>query len=136
MKRLVLCFCSCLLVLAPTSSALSEKAGILKGERNGVSFMSGGVSKGERAEMEAGSGDYNLKIVLATLEGSYLAKLPVSIQDEVGNQVLELKTNGPWLYVKLPDGRYTVQATYAGSQKKRAARVDEGLEIVMLHWKE
>ncbi len=135
MKKLLVCLCGGLLVLGLASSALSEKAGILKGDVKGVSYMCGGVSKGERAEMEAKSGDYNLKIVLATLEGSYLAKLPVSIQDEEGNQVLELKANGPWVYVKLPDGRYTVRAIYIG-EKKRVVEVDEGLETVMLHWKQ
>lgn len=136
MKKLLICLCSGLLVICLASTALSDKVGILKGDLNGVSYMCGGVSKGERAAMEADSGDYNLKIILATLEGNYLAKLPVSIQDNEGKEVFELTANGPWVYVKLPDGRYTVKATHDGSEKKRDVRVDAGLETVMLHWRQ
>lgn len=135
MKKLLLFVCIGLLGLVLVSSAQSGESGIRKGERNGISFMTGGVSKGERAEMEARSEGYNLKVDLVTYQGTYLAGLPISIEDSQGKQVLEVETNGPWLYVQLPAGRYTVQATHDGSLKKRTARVDEGLELIMLHWK-
>ncbi len=114
--------------------AAGQEIGIVKGERDGVSFMTGGVSKGERARMESMSEDYNLKVVLATDEGAYLARLPVAIRDEDGQELLEVETNGPWLYAKLPAGRYTVTAVRKGVEKQRRLQVDEGLAVVMFHW--
>ena len=106
----------------------------MKGTRNNVVFMAGGVGKGEMAEMEAMSDKYNLKVVLATQEGFYLAGCPVSIYDAQEMKVLEVDTHGPWLYARLPDGRYTVKAIHGGVEKKRSLQVDDGLEVVMLHW--
>lgn len=134
MKKLLLFVAAGLLSLGLISSALGEEVGILKETRNDVSFMTGGVSKGERAEMEAMSGKYNLKVVLATDKGAYLARLPVSISNAQGKKVLKVETNGPWLYAWLPDGRYTVNSIHGGVEKKRTIQVDKGLEVVMLHW--
>jgi len=134
MKKLLILVSAGLLSLGLATFAAGEEAGVMKGTKDNVAFMTGGVSKGERSEMEAGSGKYNLKVVLATEEGSYLARLPVWIQDAQGNQVLEVETNGPWLYAKLPDGRYTVKSMHGGVEKMRTLRVNEGLEVVMLNW--
>jgi len=134
MKKLLIVLTVGLLSLGLVTLAAGEETGVMKGTKNGVSFVTGGVSKGERAEMEGVSGNYNLKVVLASDEGAYLARLPVWIQDAQGKQVLEVETNGPWLYAKLPDGRYTVKSMHGGVEKMRTVRVDEGLEVVMLNW--
>mgnify|MGYP006294405847 FL=1 len=134
MKKLLILMSVGLLSLGLATLAAGEEAGVMKGTKDNVAFMTGGVSKGERSEMEAASGKYNLKVVLATEEGAYLARLPVWIQDAQGKQVLEVETNGPWLYAKLPDGRYTVKSMHGAVEKMRTVRVDEGLEVVMLNW--
>lgn len=134
MKKLLIFVAVGLLGLVMISPAAAEEAGVLKGTENGIAFMTGGVSKGERAEMEVLSGKYNLKVVLATDEGAYLGRLPVWIQDEQGKQILEVETNGPWLYAKLPDGRYTVKSAHGGIEKTRTVQVGEGLEVMILSW--
>ncbi len=134
MKKLLILVSVGLLSLGLATFAAGEEAGVMKGTKDNVAFMTGGVSKGERSEMEAASDKYNLKVVLATEEGAYLARLPVWIEDAQAKQVLEVETNGPWLYARLPEGRYTVKSMHGGVEKMRTLRVDEGLEVVMLNW--
>jgi hypothetical protein len=85
--------------------------------------------------MKSQSGEYNLKIVLATYQGTCLARLPVCIRNTQGKKILEIETNSPRLYTRLPDGKYTIQSSYEGSKKERTVKVDDGLELVILNWK-
>lgn len=111
-----------------------DKPGIWKGERNGVACMTGGVGLGEREDMQRMAGDYNLKVVTAKSSGAYLGRLPVTIYDEQGRQVLAVSPNGPWLYTRLPQGRYTVHAAYNGIDKSRALQVDSRMQVVRFTW--
>jgi hypothetical protein len=135
MKKIVFFILIGALTIGPASFvAAIEKAGIWKGERGGVECMTGGVSIGERQEMAALDGVYNLKVVTAKASGAYLGRLPVVIRDEEGRQVLEITPNGPWLYVHLPDGGYTVQAAYKGVSKARPVQLEGRRKVVMFHW--
>lgn len=109
---------------------------MIKGSINGIPYMTGGVGKVERSDMIKMYKDYNLKIILALNSGDYLALLPVSIYDSSGNNLLQTEVSGPWLYVKLPEGDYIIQASYKGKVKKRNAYVaNMGLGLVMFNWK-
>lgn len=119
-----------LLYMAP--ALLGES--FITGVSNEISYMTGGVSKGERADMEDLSERYNLKVVLASSSGAYLALIPIAIYDDSGKSVLKLNVNGPWFYADLPDGRYTIKAIYEGQEKVKTVQVDQGLELVMFHW--
>jgi hypothetical protein len=132
MKRSLIGALLILGALAVSSAALSIELG--SGALEGVFFMTGGVSKGERADMEGMSKDYNLKIVLATAAGAYLAEIPVMIYDGNAGRVLSEIAEGPWFYVRLPEGRYTIEARHEGRTKEKGVYVDEGLEVVLFHW--
>jgi hypothetical protein len=45
-------------------------------------------------------------------------------------------TNGPWFYIKLPPGRYTVKATYEDETKQiKNLQLVEGDRVTRLvHW--
>lgn len=104
------------------------------GKQEGIPYMTGGISEGERAEMEKRSMDYNLKITLAAKSGAYLADIPVTICNADGKTVINIRAEGPWLYVRLPEGRYTIKASHEGQKKEKTIQVDQGLELVMFHW--
>src|SRR6266498_3487337 len=63
--------------------------------RNGVNWMTGGVSLEERDVMRDFAPDYNLQVVVA-IEGSgeYRAEVPVTIEDRNGDAVLNVVTDG------------------------------------------
>lgn len=113
---------------------LGEGVDLKTGEQEGIPYMTGGISKGERAEMEKRSMDYNLKIILAAKSRAYLANIPVTICNADGKTVMSIRADGPWLYVRLPEGRYTIKASYEGQTREKAIQVDHGLELVMFHW--
>ena len=135
-KKILLFVISTVIALyfVPLTASAETVAGPQTGIRNGISFMTGGVSKGERADMEEMSRDFNIKVVLAATSGSYLAKIPITIHDDKGKQVLEVEVEGPWFYARLPEGRFTIKAVYQGREKQKTVRIEPGLELVMFHW--
>ena len=69
--------------------------------------------------------EYNLKLVFAAQQGNYLSEIPVMIKDSQGQVVLETVTEGPWLYVDVPAGTYTVTATAYEQTRQQVARVNQ-----------
>jgi hypothetical protein len=44
-------------------------------------------------------------------------KVDLAVRDQKGQEIIAT-TSGPWFYIKLPPGKYTVEATYAGEKKE------------------
>lgn len=78
---------------------------------SGIAYITGGVTIDERQEMMAQRNNYSLLLKVAAKSGKYLGDSVVKITDQVGATVFECTTDGPWLLVDLPVGRYTVSAT-------------------------
>jgi hypothetical protein len=96
-----------------------EKSGIIR-ERSegGVAYMTGGIGIGEREVMESWGQDYNLKLSFAEKIGVYLTDVGVVVTDRNGSEIINITTNGPWLYLQLPPGSYTVKSTYNDAVKR------------------
>ena len=77
---------------------------------NDVPYLSGGVGLDEREEMRRSGDDYNLWLWFV-LKGTpnYLAGVRVTIVDANGKPALDVVTEGPWLFARLPAGKFTVQ---------------------------
>lgn len=78
---------------------------------SGIAYITGGVTIDERQEMMAQRNNYSLLLKVAAKSGKYLGDSVVKITDQAGVTVFECTTDGPWLLVDLPVGRYTVSAT-------------------------
>ncbi len=105
-------------------------------EENGIRYFSAGVGLQER---EAEYPPFPLKCVFVVGDHPYLARVGVTIQDQKGAVVLDVpadRVNGPWLFVDLPKGRYTVTATRAdGTRVQRTVTVGEkATRIVYFRW--
>ena len=78
----------------------------------GVRYTSGGVGESERAELNALSGQFNLRLLFAMQgSGDYLADTKVIIADKRGETVLSAMSNGPGSTLQLPPGTYTVEVS-------------------------
>lgn len=89
--------------------------------------ISGGVGSGAREELEQRASHFELKLVFAaTPSGDYLADIPVTITERQGNTVVEAVSEGPWMYVDLPNGAYTVTAQHAGRTEIREVSIRAG----------
>ncbi len=91
-----------------------------------VTYLSGGVGSDQSTEIKQQMSKYPLVLEFAgrTSSGNdYLADIPVRIADVHGHAVLSTVANGPFLLASLPDGRYSVTATYNGQAQRRSVDV-------------
>ena len=100
-------------------SAAADPPGIVVGAtEGGFRYMTGGVGSDEREVMERLDIPFNLKLIFAEGSGNFLSDVKLSILDEPGHNVAEATSNGPWFYIKLPPGFYTVVATFNNDSKR------------------
>jgi len=102
-----------------------------------VPHVSGGVGLDEREALmqEAKQEGYNLKVVATATDGAYLAGITVRIADTKDVEVLQAAMDGPWLYAKLPAGRYTLSADDGSKTLKRTVDVPaKGTREVVFRW--
>ena len=90
----------------------------------GIRYVSGGVGEGERAELDALSGQFNLRLLFAMQgSGDYLADVRVSVVDSRGAVVLNATSNGPWFLAALPPGSYTVEVSAMDQTQRQSANI-------------
>jgi hypothetical protein len=77
-----------------------------------IAVLHGGIGEEDRAAMEQKSGEYNLRLTFARKgSGSYLSQVRVVMRNAQGATVLDTIAAGPWLFARLPQGEFTVDAT-------------------------
>ena len=126
-----------LLALAGMGSPLAQSSveGAQEVSDVGVPYISGGVGKHEREQLEAVAKDYNLKLVFAQSSGAFVAEVQVTVMDGTGSKVVDATSNGPWFFAKLPAGTYSVEAAYGGVAKQSDASVPAtGQRSVDFRW--
>jgi hypothetical protein len=98
--------------------------------RGEVTYVSGGIGSDESEAMKQAAPRYALEILLVGKAedggGTYLAGNRVVIQDSSGEPMLDTQTDGPYLLVNLPPGRYTVTAWHDGAAKSQAMQILPG----------
>jgi hypothetical protein len=86
-------------------------------------YLSGGVGEEERAMMLPYKDDFSLQLLFALRKGNYLAAVDVRISDGEGVELLSARSDGPFFFVQLEPGWYTVTATYGGETQARRLKV-------------
>tara|TARA_R110000772_G_scaffold171612_4_gene283498 strand:- start:1645 stop:1986 length:342 start_codon:yes stop_codon:yes gene_type:complete len=69
-------------------------------------LWNGGVGADER-ELAPSEGT---RLVFFVESGSFLAGVEVTVKDMQGNELVNTLSNGPWLILDLPEGKYQVNA--------------------------
>jgi hypothetical protein len=85
---------------------------------DGFPYLFGGVSSDEREAMEARAKSYNLKLVFAEKRGAFISGAIIMITTAKGTEIDTLTVKGPWFYIQLPPGDYSVKATFKGQTKQ------------------
>lgn len=91
-----------------------------------VAFLSGGIGLGQSTAIKQVMPKYPLTLEFAGKAASgneYLANIPVTLSDMHGNTILQTTAKGPFLLASLPDGRYSVTATYNGKTERRDVNI-------------
>jgi hypothetical protein len=84
----------------------------------GFPYLFGGISTNEREAMEERAKGYNVKLVFAEKRGAFISGVTVVITSAKGAEIASLNTEGPWFYIQLPPGDYSVKATFKGETKQ------------------
>ena len=118
-------------IAAQTGSATSNNTNA--GQVKGIHYVAGGVGLDARAEMQRLAASHNLLVKFAEGDGAYLIPDSVSVR-RGAEEVLNVTETGPWLYVNLPNGSYTVAATYKGVVRSKVVNVAGRVPDVVLTW--
>lgn len=78
----------------------------------GHPYLSGGISFDERRLIENVAHLYNLKLIFARMAGTPATPAFVLIGANDGGRVEKIRLGGPWLYIRLPPGGYTILARF------------------------
>lgn len=84
----------------------------------GFPYLFGGVSSDEREVLEERAKGYNLKLVFAEKRGAFISGAIIMIATTKGAEIDTMTVKGPWFYIQLPPGDYSVKATFKGQTKQ------------------
>jgi hypothetical protein len=71
-------------------------------------YMSGGINFDQRRAMERAASGYNLKLVFANHVGTPAMPSFLIIGANDGSPIEKISLHGPWFYIQLPPGSYTI----------------------------
>ena len=95
--------------------------------QNGLDYATGGVTVAELRSLAADRDKYGLWVTTAAKgSGAFLSDVRLRITDATKAVVLDTTMTGPWLFVDLAPGRYTIEATMDGQEQTRKTQVEPG----------
>lgn len=103
-----------------------------------VSYLTGGISSDEAQMMRDAAASYPLTLELGAAGGGprdeYISNAEVRIVDDRGSLVLETRTEGPFLLVRLPAGSYAVDVEWNGVHRQKTVEIGERRQHLMLEF--
>lgn len=97
----------------------------------GNAIMSGGVGEDEREAMRQEIAPFNLWLMFVEQgTGNYSAGVKVTLTDANASPVVDAVSDGPWLFVHVPPGRYTVRT--AGGREQPVVVGTNGRTVAVL----
>jgi len=102
-------------------------------------FITGGVGKDESEGIAQAAGTWPLMLELsqsaATPRAEFISDVQITIKDKSGNTVLDMRSEGPYVLVKLPAGKYSLDATYESKTLHRNVSLEKGRSVrLSLMW--
>jgi hypothetical protein len=118
-------------VLFAMSAALAAQTLPEAVSRNGVLYMTGGIGEDDAKAFRALAPRYSLRMTFTAAAGNYLSDVDVTIANASGHTILDTRTEGPFLFVMLPAGRYRIAAHAGRTQLAKTVDVPRrgGLDL-------
>ncbi|SAL05650.1 hypothetical protein AWB81_07249 [Caballeronia arationis] len=105
--------------------------------QNGISYITGGVGEDGVLAFRAAAPSYNLRMKFASKTGNYLSDVDVTITSGAGRPVLTVRTEGPFLFVRVPAGRYQIGAKMRHITETRKIQVPaRGAADLRFYWED
>lgn len=108
--------------------------------RGDIAWLSGGIGESQAKAFEHAASHYplSLEFVLKPkakgARAEFTAAVPVTITDMHGKKLLSATSEGPFMLLRLPAGRYTVVAEHRGKKIERHVVVRRGHHRVVFEW--
>lgn len=102
----------------PARNALSGDIPVAH-DNHGVPYVTGGVGQDEVAAFRGLASGYNMRATFTTGSGEYLSGVAVQVARADGTVVFNATSDGPYLFARLPQGRYRLTAMLDGAQRSR-----------------
>lgn len=103
-----------------------------------IEYMSGGIGQTQIDAMKAVANKYPLTLTFSQKMGGaadFLANFPVTIKGADGKTIFQATSGGPYMFVKIPAGTYTIVAVNNGKTLERQAVVNAtGSTPVSFEW--
>ena len=110
-------------------------AGPVQRTQRGVAYVSGGVGQDEVDAMHRIAASYNLRLTFVEQGGAYVSDVDTRIRSANGTVSLTVVSEGPLLYVRLPRGKYQVNASYNGVVRQATLLVPaDGAVVRTMTW--
>ena len=104
-----------------------------------VEYLSGGIGLDESTAFKEAMSNYPLAMTFASRvvdRNAYASDVQVVIRDRQDQSVLDVTSNGPYLLVKLPPGKYQVSATYENKTQSQDISVGAtGTRRIVFEWR-
>ena len=121
---------------APDTVGSGELSAPLEVKHSGdIAYVTGGIGLAERNYLASVKKEYSLEVEAALTNGEFIADVVVSVKrgDDV---VLQAEMDGPHLYAALPEGKYSVSASYSGNEKSQTVVISKtGQRRALFIWK-
>lgn len=89
----------------------------------GISYISGGIGDEEKEQLKEQEEAYNARLQVTGPNGEYVGNVNFVLHDAKGKQLLAIDDAGPFVYIQLAPGTYTVDATASTIHKKATIKV-------------
>ena len=104
-------------------------------QASGLAYLSGGIGEDEAAAFRRAAPSYSLRLTFTGKRGEFLADVDTRIYKPDGKQIFAAISDGPFMYIKLPAGKYRVVATANGVERKTEVTVpSKGGVAQHLNW--
>lgn len=91
-----------------------------------ISFITGGIGEEEQTQFKNARSDYNTRMLFTDrTSGAYLANVKVDVMDKAGNLIFTNVSEGPYMYMDLPKGSYTVKTSFKGTEQTRKINISQ-----------
>ena len=102
-----------------------------------ISYLTGGIGSSEAESMKEVAKDYALEIVLVQKlkkQEAFISDVKVQIQDMQKKTVLDVITEGPYLLVNLPNGKYVITAEFHSDIKQQKVNIGAKKHQKVVFW--
>ena len=118
-------------IAAPAQMAPDSYTAMQQMQNGEIRYVTGGIGDEERDGLKVMEKDYDLHVMSAAKNGSFVGDTQIKITSAKGTDLLTTVA-GPIFFADLPDGKYVLEASVNGEVRRQAFTAKHG-KVVAIH---